>query len=276
MTTSSPATEAELRAALIAESSDVCAAPEILARVQGAERRARSRGRRLAPVAVAVAVAAAAVVLATTSTRGHSGPGPVLGEPSGTAPATGTSTTGTSTTGTSTTGTSTTATSTTATAQPVDLAPTEFSGLTLRHPASWRYVPVEFISAGPSGGLGWLTNEPTIAQCTTVAGVRSCGWPVARLSSGGVLVSVSARFIGQNTINANTTIAGFPAETSQPDIGTDCPTGATYALGAAINVTEPTYQSTIYVSTCAADNTATTRAVIAAMLATATYLNVLH
>jgi hypothetical protein len=238
MTISAP-TEADLIAALVAESADICTAEELLAHLPGTsqrvERGSAHRWRWIGPLAAAAAVAAVVGVVTTrwaVSNDRHDG----AGQP----------------------------TTTTTT----DLVPTSFDRLTVLHPSTWQFVPDELVTAGPSGGLGFLTNQAPVAQCKTSASQdRTCGPPVTRLKPGGVLVTVTERHVGQDSFTANATIADSPAQTSEGDVTARCPAGATYALSAAINVPG----STLFITSCAADNTTQTRDTLENMLTTATY-----
>lgn len=148
---------------------------------------------------------------------------------------------------------------------------TSFSSLTLRHPASWKFVPVEMELAGPSGSLGFLTDQQPGKQCTYFTGGDSCGPPITKLATGKVMVTVTARYIGAADITRNSKIAGLPAQTSTPNIHTVCPADTTYDSAVAVQLPQRGTATTVYVTSCSASDTTASRAVIALMLSTATY-----
>jgi hypothetical protein len=142
---------------------------------------------------------------------------------------------------------------------------TALYGLTLTHPARWRYVPVERVSAGPAGVVGFLTTGPVIKQCLSADG---CGPPIASITPGGVLVIVYAMFIGQPQIIQNATVAGVPAQRQAANLSV-CTSGTTSAETITIS---PRRQDSLVLTTCTGSDDASARSELAEMIATAAYV----
>lgn len=115
----------------------------------------------------------------------------------------------------------------------------EFAGLALSHPASWRQY---FLS--PSGSLdpqaaGYLTNEPIPAGCRgTSSATVACGQPVTTMGSGGVYVTVQVAYQPYGPLpQANRTVGGYPANVAiGPNPGTDgCPAATSRTVTATLS-----------------------------------------
>jgi hypothetical protein len=146
---------------------------------------------------------------------------------------------------------------------------TSFAGLILTHPAAWTFVATERPTAGPSGSLGFLSSQPPQPQCKDLDhAVFRCGAPVARLTAGGVLLSVGARFFGSDQIMPNATIAHLPSQVSTQLTPSECPPGATFEEAAAVNLPKG---GTLRLTACAAEPDIQTRDTISDMFTTADY-----
>ncbi|MBV9593758.1 MAG: hypothetical protein JO147_08190 [Actinobacteria bacterium] len=62
------------------------------------------------------------------------------------------------------------------------------------HPRSWRLIPVEAVSAGNATAVAYLTDQATVAQCSTASApdhtTMICGPPVKVVGPHGVLITV--------------------------------------------------------------------------------------
>jgi hypothetical protein len=155
-------------------------------------------------------------------------------------------------------------------AQP--LTKTAFAGLVLTHPTNWIFVPIERPTAGPSGELGFLSSEPAQPQCKDVGhAVFRCGAPVARLASGAVLLTVSARLFGSTQITPNSRVANLPSQLSTHLTPSECPAGTGYEESAVVNLPRGAAAGTLWLTACAADSDTPTRSTISQVFTSATY-----
>jgi len=115
----------------------------------------------------------------------------------------------------------------------------EFAGLALSHPASWRRY---FLS--PSDSLdpqaaGYLTNEPIPADCRGVSSATVvCGQPVTTLGSGGVYITVLVVYQPPVPLpQANRTVGGYPADvvTGDDPATYGCPAATTRTIAATLS-----------------------------------------
>lgn len=114
---------------------------------------------------------------------------------------------------------------------------TVFANLTVRHPAAWRLVPVERRGAGPSGVVGYLTDQTTGGQCST-SGIPTgnttiaCGPPVTSVGPDGVYLAFTGDVLVWGPPAAhNRVLDGHEATVRPvtPDAG-GCPAGTADAL----------------------------------------------
>jgi len=125
-------------------------------------------------------------------------------------------------------------------------ASTIFQNMTVRHPTAWQLVSAERMSSGPSGAVGFLTNQPTHAQCITqgdptAAYSIACGPPVSSLLPNGVFVGFTGYFtVPHGPSSHNRTLDGHQAtvQTVSPREG-NCPTGTTDAEQMSIFLPSP-------------------------------------
>jgi hypothetical protein len=144
-----------------------------------------------------------------------------------------------------------------------------FGGLTLTHPVSWRVVAPEAMAAGPGSTIGFLTDQPTIAQCSYGPNTMTCGLPVLTIRPNGILVSVQTIFYGSARVSSNATVAGHPAHTVTEPLPQACPAGTRY--GSETTIALGRNRGSLAVIACLASTDAPVIATIKRMLDTATY-----
>ena len=123
---------------------------------------------------------------------------------------------------------------------------TIYSNLTVEHPATWRLITPESMSAGPSGPVAYLTNQPTVSQCSTTHGVAgaystTCGSPVESLTPNGVFIRFTGVFTGQRSPETHNRVLGGHLATVQPvsPLTDQCPAGATSDIQMNVFLPEP-------------------------------------
>ena len=63
------------------------------------------------------------------------------------------------------------------------------SGLSFRHPASWKQYPFRWAGELHFRPIVYLSTQPVHDPCSTRGNATTCGFPVRRLAPGGVLVA---------------------------------------------------------------------------------------
>jgi hypothetical protein len=152
------------------------------------------------------------------------------------------------------------------------------AGLTLSYPTTWRYVPIASGSISTIlDQLGYLTNQPTVAQCHFNRQGGGCHSPVPRLGADGVLVDVDVLddFGPIDGIDPTQVIDGFPAVVDQSfpsSVGTDdyCPVGTDQMITARIPLKASGDGSALLLTACLrGPHLSRTEAQVAQMLASA-------
>jgi hypothetical protein len=123
------------------------------------------------------------------------------------------------------------------------------TGLTLRHPRAWTYVPEpDTNSSGPSAPVGYLTNERRIAACATHrVALHDCGM-ADRMTAGGVWVDVTQVDVpAPMTGRPTQTIAGYPAQvTTGSGAAPPCPSpGGAVSITAKIDLSDRLTKPTV-------------------------------
>jgi hypothetical protein len=156
-----------------------------------------------------------------------------------------------------------------------------FGGLTLRHPNAWTAVENEITFYGPGSPLGYLTSDPAGGQCVAGRDMQTnrqitCPPSHTSLRVEGVLVTVERVGLSLGpAIEANTTVAGQPAELSSGQVATEphaCPEGAVYVSTVRLSLTTSPGAHEIDVTGCFGPQAdADAQHAFADMLRTATY-----
>jgi hypothetical protein len=106
-------------------------------------------------------------------------------------------------------------------------------------PAGWQASPVTFTTASFTPDEYW-TNQPTVPECRPnprLGGHTSCGPPVSRLASGGVLVIVIDLPIPADSFHANAQVATHAASIRSTHCASPhCPAQAASGLLAMIRI----------------------------------------
>ena len=106
--------------------------------------------------------------------------------------------------------------------------------LAFTYPAQWLHYEYSVVSSF-SSAIVFLSTEGLHDPCTRTATTTSCGWPLDRLGTGGILIEWSANAFPGWTLAAergtSTTIAGRPAKVRTESPG-DCA-----SIGAQVSVT---------------------------------------
>jgi len=150
-----------------------------------------------------------------------------------------------------------------------------YGGLTVHHPGSWRNVGVQFITGAVVQPLGYLTNQRHVKQCRPDArGQVGCGPPVTKLNPGGVLISFYLSPSETRLFHPTGQVAGFPAAVTR-GAPRACPPGASYELDATIRTPDtPSARNfgAIMLTACLGGaDTSRARHTLDTMLSSATY-----
>jgi hypothetical protein len=136
-------------------------------------------------------------------------------------------------------------------------------GITISHPAAWRYVARDPLYRG--SGIGYFTTEPTRAQCHSTSDGYTCKSPVVHLDPQGIYVEVdgSSGVGGLPTSSPTSTVAGYPGQiTDNTKVAGHCPTGSTETIDAVLQPLAADYGITV----CLNEPTAQQRTEATAMI----------
>ncbi len=120
-----------------------------------------------------------------------------------------------------------------------------YSGLSVQHPASWRFVPIEMVGAGPSGPVAYLTDQHTTPQCVTTSSAAeitsTCGPPVKVLRPDGVFITFTGYFqVLHPPTSHNRVLDGHLATVQATTIdASNCPSGATGVTQMTVFIPNP-------------------------------------